>query len=113
MPQVSYATARRIVADLGHTNVRVVRMRSGSFFRAECDCGYRSTRRALESDAVGAAVHHMELVADGGWDRPRPGGGDSPAAVTRGNVQRREEAAAQRLLDSREELDTPAQQVAS
>ena len=81
--KIPYARVRELAAERGHVNLRVYETR-GRFWRAECDCGWMSTQRALKSDAVGAAVHHFELVASGAWWRPKfPGGPTHEAALVR------------------------------
>ena len=80
---IPFKRIREVAAERGHENLRVYDTRDG-FWRAECSCGWMSTRRALKKDALGAAVHHFELVFSGAWWRPKfPGGPTHAAALAR------------------------------
>lgn len=53
-----FALARAI----GHTDPALYEQRNGKFF-VTCSCGYRSTNRFTETDALGAGVHHVLTAA--------------------------------------------------
>jgi hypothetical protein len=62
MPHISFQELREGAARLGHANMTVVPMRPSeglNWWRGECGCGYRSTRRNSQADAAGALVHHL------------------------------------------------------
>lgn len=60
MPSFTMAELRSIAEGLGHRDLRVVTMgREGTWWRAECACGYRSARRSSEAEAASTAVHHV------------------------------------------------------
>lgn len=45
---------------LGHVDLATERRGSG--WGGHCNCGYRTTRRRLESEAISALVHHLRIV---------------------------------------------------
>jgi hypothetical protein len=55
------AALGEIAARLGHQHLGLHRTRSGRFF-CSCDCGWVSTTRLTDRDALGAARHHCELA---------------------------------------------------
>lgn len=79
--EISFGEMRAIAARLGHSNVRVVELRNGAGWRAECNCGYRSTRRPSEAAAVKTAVQHFVVIVNGTWWKPKFVGGPSRAEV--------------------------------
>ena len=68
-----------IAANLGHRDLRVVpltaRAERGNW-RAECSCGYRSTRRQTELIAAQAAAHHVETIVRAWYTAARASGRD-------------------------------------
>lgn len=55
------AALGEIAARLGHQHLGLHRTASGRFF-VSCDCGWVSTTRLTDRDALGAAVHHVDLA---------------------------------------------------
>jgi hypothetical protein len=55
------AALGEIAARLGHQHLDLHRTRSGRWFTS-CDCGWVSTTRLTDRDALGAAVHHCDLA---------------------------------------------------
>ena len=104
--QMPFKRIREIAAERGHSDLRVYET-ADRFWRADCSCGWMTTRRALKSDALGAAVHHFELVASGAWWRPKfPGGPTYDEALHRDEqrrnavLRRRDEEDARRVAES-------------
>ena len=48
----------RLAQSAGHTDLALFPTKSGRRFFVTCSCGYKSTTRRTEVDALGAAVHH-------------------------------------------------------
>lgn len=48
----------------GHYQAAIVRTISGARFYAQCICGYKSTTRRTQLDAIGALEHHRKLALD-------------------------------------------------
>lgn len=65
-----------IARNLGHRDLRVVPMAGPGWWRAECGCGYRSTRRTSEAEAADTAVHHVTKIARAFLATARGGGHD-------------------------------------
>lgn len=94
MPHISFQELREGAARLGHVNMSVVPMRPAeglSWWRGECGCGYRSTRRTSQALAADALVHHlMKSVAANSTTHPdthaglrrQPTTGRRPARTT-------------------------------
>ena len=94
MPHISFQELREGAARLGHVNMTVVPMRPSqgiAWFRGECGCGYRSTRRTSAAEAADSLVHHlMKSVQYNSTTHPdthaglrrRPGPGRRPARTT-------------------------------
>lgn len=91
-------------ARLGHKNVVVTAGPTG--YRCSCACGYRSTWVALQAHAVGAAVHHVQLVASGAWNRPKFPGGPTHAEALRRDLAGRAKVE-ERRTRARLNSDTP------
>lgn len=47
---------------LGHSATDVLPTASGARFTVACSCGYESTTRRTQADAIGAIVHHLRGV---------------------------------------------------
>lgn len=74
MPSVTFAEMRRIAENLGHRNLTVVPMRPSQgiqWYRGECGCGYRTTRRTSSALAASALIHHLEQIANEAVQRQR------------------------------------------
>lgn len=78
----------------GH-GLKLYRTKSGRVF-AHCTCGWLSTTRTTERDAVGAGVHHVKLIRqrrrENGWvdEVPPSARASHPSAkVSTGNEQSR------------------------
>lgn len=68
----------RELADLGHlighSGTEIVQTSSGARWSVGCSCGYTSTTRRTQADALGAIVHHLrkELRTYAATGRPLP-----------------------------------------
>jgi hypothetical protein len=63
MPYLTLAEVARAAANLGHTDLEVVPLGAGTWWRCTCACGYQSTRRRTAALAADAAAHHMTVAA--------------------------------------------------
>ncbi len=45
---------------VGHSGTEVTQTSSGARWSVGCSCGYRSTTRRTQADALGAIVHHLK-----------------------------------------------------
>jgi hypothetical protein len=74
------AALGEIAARLGHQHIALHETRGGRFF-VSCDCGFVSTTSLTDRDALGKAVHHVDLAIRA-WHRtglPLPA--DFPSVV--------------------------------
>ena len=113
MPEISWATMRRVAEKRGHSNLTVSETRQG-FWRFSCGCGYQSAGTALKKNAVDGAIHHFDLVVSGAWWKPKfPGGPtyqESLDAILAGRAKAAERAT--RRANARSNVE-PADSVAS
>lgn len=91
MARLTNAEVAAIAARFGHRDVSVQQTPRGLWIYT-CSCGVKSTQRIKQSDAAGAAAHHLRLVArafvdSGGSARGAHGasegkGANAPAAAS-------------------------------
>lgn len=74
MDRVAYI---EVLKSLGHYRCAVVRKANGSGFYAQCECGYQSTTRRTQRDAIETIEHHrskvLKITRSGGVSLPGMG----------------------------------------